>query len=111
MLRRPLVAVDEVVQFKLVDVAGVELIEGFANVLQQRSELSLVVGLDDRPRLALGRFLVQGLSTMVALGHDARTYFLHGQGVLDPTVPGAGGVPFLVRQKRARRPMGRVGSY
>lgn len=71
MLRGPLVPVDEVVEFKLVDVAGIELGEGFADVLEQRSELFLVIGLDRRARLAPLRLLARRCNAMFCLGHDA----------------------------------------
>jgi hypothetical protein len=43
---RPLVAVNEVVELELIDLAGVELGKARANVLEEDPELFLVIGRD-----------------------------------------------------------------
>lgn len=44
LTRSPLVAVDEVIEFELIDLAGVELGEAAADVLKECSQLLLLVG-------------------------------------------------------------------
>jgi hypothetical protein len=45
-----LIAVDDVIEVELVDLTGIELSEAVADVLEQNSELLLVVGANGRSR-------------------------------------------------------------
>lgn len=69
-----LVAVDEVIELEFIELAGIELGEPVANVLEQRPKLFLVVGADDRTRLPSLRLLARSTSRLVCLGHGFRTY-------------------------------------
>lgn len=63
LTRGPLVAVDEVIEFDLIDLAGVELGEAVADVLKECSELLLVVGIENRARLAPLRLSLEAPGT------------------------------------------------
>ncbi|HWH35461.1 MAG TPA: hypothetical protein VNT56_09120 [Acidimicrobiales bacterium] len=54
---------DEVIEFDLIDLAGVELGEAVADVLKECSELLLVVGIENRARLAPLRLSLEAPGT------------------------------------------------
>jgi hypothetical protein len=65
---------DEIVQLEFVDLARIELGEAVLDVLEQRSQMFLVVGADYGQRLPPLRPVARSLSGMGLLGHgDERT--------------------------------------
>lgn len=102
---------DEAVELELVDLARVELLEAFADVLEQHPELLLVVGADDRSGLAPPGLLAQSAASASGMAVDrssAKVQALDNQRSAEPAVAGVSTpVPPFTPAARSVRMIGR----